>query len=85
MRCGQDPVPIDVAIAIDHLTLAAVEEGLGTCWIGSFYPEKVRELCGIPEDIVIVELLALGYPKDFSPVKKNRLNLKEIVFYEKWK
>jgi nitroreductase len=32
MRCGQVAYPIDVAIAIDHMTLAAVELGLGTCW-----------------------------------------------------
>ena len=82
MRCRQDPVPIDVAIIIDHITLAAVAEGLGTCWVGSFYPDKVRVILGIPEDIVVVELLAMGYPKDPSPVEKNRLPLEEIVRYE---
>ena len=84
MRCGQDPVPIDVAIIIDHITLAAVAEGLGTCWVGSFYPDKVRVILGIPEDIVVVELLAMGYPRDPSPVEKNRLPLEEIVRYESW-
>jgi nitroreductase len=84
MRCGQDPIPIDVAIAIDHMTLAAAAEGLGTCWIGSFYPEKVREILGIPEEIVIVELLPLGYPSDPGKVEKSRLSLDEIVKYEKW-
>ena len=84
MRCGQDPLPIDVAIAIDHITLAAAAEGLGTCWIGSFYPEQVREILGIPEDIVIVELLPLGYPRDPSRVPKNRLSLEEIIRYDSW-
>lgn len=84
MRCGQDPLPIDVAIAMDHMTLAAAAEGLGTCWIGSFYPEKVREILGIPEEIVIVELLPLGYPREPAKAAKNRLPLDEIVRYDQW-
>lgn len=39
MMCGQQCYPIDVAIALDHITLAAVELGLGTCWIGAFDEE----------------------------------------------
>ncbi len=84
MRCGQTCYPIDVAIAIDHLTLAAVAEGLGTCWIGSFNPDTVRRILGIPEQIVVVELLPLGYPKDPKPVTKSRLPLETIVRYERW-
>ena len=84
MRCGQDPLPIDVAIAMDHITLAAAAEGLGTCWIGSFYPDKVREILGIPEAVVVVELLPLGYPRDPSRVVKSRLPLEEIVRYDSW-
>jgi len=84
MRCGQACYPIDVAIAIDHLTLAAVAEGLGTCWIGSFNPDTVRRILGIPEQIVVVELLPLGYPKDPEPVRKSRLPLETIVRYEEW-
>jgi nitroreductase len=84
MRCGQACYPIDVAIAIDHLTLAAVAEGLGTCWIGSFDPEVVRKILAIPKEIVVVELLPLGYPKDPQPVAKSRLPMETIVRYESW-
>jgi nitroreductase len=84
MRCGQACYPIDVAIAVDHLTLAAVAEGLGTCWIGSFDPEVVRQILAIPKEIVVVELLPLGYPKDDQPVTKSRLPLETIVRYESW-
>lgn len=84
MRCGEKSYPIDVAIAIDHVTLAAVELGLGTCWIGAFYAENVKPLLGIPEDVPIVSLLTLGYPRSGSTRTKNRLPLEEIVRYEKW-
>jgi nitroreductase len=84
MRCGQACYPIDVAIAIDHLTLAAVAEGLGTCWIGSFDPELVRQILGIPKEIVVVELLPLGYPEDPRAVAKSRLPMETIVHYESW-
>lgn len=84
MRCGQLSYPIDVAITLDHITLAAVELGLGTCWIGLFDEKKVKELLGIPEDIRVVELMPLGYPTDSSPREKNRLPLESIVRYEHW-
>jgi len=84
MRCGEKSYPIDVAIAVDHVTLAAVELGLGTCWIGAFYPEKVRPLLSIPGSVPIVSLLTLGYPACGSTRPKNRLPLEEIVRHEKW-
>ncbi len=84
MRCGEKSYPIDVAIAIDHVTLAAVELGLGTCWIGAFYADKVREILGIPEDVPVVSLLTLGYPAPGATRPKKRLALEEIVRYERW-
>jgi nitroreductase len=84
MTCGQLAYPIDLAIAIDHITLAAVAEGLGTCWIGAFYENEVKKILNIPENIRVVELLPLGYPADPSAVEKNRLPLEKIVKYEKW-
>jgi len=84
MRGGLECYPIDVAIAIDHLTLTAAAEGLGTCWIGSFESEKVKQILGIPQEIIVVELLPLGYPQDPAIKEKSRLSLEEIVHYEKW-
>ena len=84
MRCGQTAYPIDVAIAIDHMTLQAVEEGLGTCWIGSFYEDQVKAVLNIPDNVRVVELLVLGYPAD-KPKPKNREPLDNIACYDKWK
>ena len=84
MRCGQACYPIDVAIALDHITLAAVELGLGTCWIGAFDEKEVKQILDIPAEIRVVALLPLGYPADSSVAKKKRLPLNEIVKYEHW-
>ncbi|MFQ5807602.1 MAG: nitroreductase family protein [Phycisphaerae bacterium] len=53
---------VDVAIALDHLTLAAVVEGLGTCWIGAFNEERVKRLLEVPRHVKVVALTPLGYP-----------------------
>lgn len=84
MRCGQLTYPIDVAIAIDHITLRAVELGLGTCWIGAFYEDRVKEIVNIPENIKVVALLAVGYPEDSRIISKNRLGIDDIAYYEEW-
>ncbi len=84
MRCGQAVGPIDVAIALEHIALRATELGLATCWIGSFYTDKVKEILGIPQNVTIIELMALGYPAD-SPKEHRREPLEHIVSFEKWK
>ena len=83
MSCGIPADPVDVAVAIDHMTLAAVEEGLGTCWIGAFSQEKVCKILKIPSSFKVIELLPLGYPAD-SPGPKVRKSLEEIVCQEKF-
>jgi nitroreductase len=83
MRCGQALGPIDVAIALEHIALQAAELGLGTCWIGSFWADKVKQILGIPEDVAIIELMAVGYPVD-EPKKAQREPMERIACYEKW-
>lgn len=84
MTCGQLCYPIDVAIAIDHMTLKAVEEGLGSCWVGAFYEDEVKKILNIPAHIRVVELLAVGYPARQPSGKKNRLAMEDIVRRERW-
>ncbi len=83
MRGGQLAYPIDLAIAIDHMTLQAAAAGLGTCWIGSFFEDQVRAILGIPGDVRVVCLLTLGYPAD-APSAKNRLPARQVISRERW-
>ena len=83
MRCGQPIGPIDVAIALEHICLQATELGLATCWVGSFYPEKVRPIVGIPDDVAVIELMAIGYPADKAK-EAVREPIEKIVSYSKW-
>lgn len=83
MSCGHPSHLVDVAIAIDHMTLTARELGLGTCWIGAFNQDKVRTVLGIPASVEIIELLPLGYPTGW-PAATSRLPLDEVVRYDGW-
>ena len=85
MTCGQLSYPIDVAIAVDHITLCAVAEGLGTCWIGAFYEDEVKRILSIPPEVRVVALLPVGYPKDPAPVTKLRRSLARIACYDGWR
>jgi nitroreductase len=71
---------IDIGIALEHIMLAAVAEGLGSCWIGAFEEAKVREVLKIPADLRIVALTPLGYPAQ-DPTAKPRKATKEVIFY----
>jgi len=84
MTCGQVSYPIDCAISVDHISLQAVREGLGTCWIGAFYEDQIRKILSIPDFVRIPIILTLGYPADSPPSFKNRRDFKESVFEETW-
>jgi nitroreductase len=83
MSCGQPAYAIDVAIAIDHMTLAARALGLGTCWVGAFYEDQVKNILNIPVSVRVVELMTLGYPDETHP-QRPRKTLNNIVCYERW-
>ena len=63
---------------------AAVECGLGNCWIGAFNEEKVKEILGIPKEVRVVELMPIGYPVFKEEKEKNRLPFDKIVKYDSW-
>jgi len=84
MPCGHPSHLVDVAIAIDHMTLAARELGLGTCWIGAFDQDGVRRILGIPKHVQVIELLPLGYPTSW-PSPTSRKSFDEAVCYDRWR
>ena len=75
--------PIDIAIALEHLILAATEKGLGTCWIGAFKEQLVKDILGVPEDVRVVALTPLGYPDREASIR-GRKPLTEIISYDKY-
>lgn len=81
MSCQVPAYAVDLGIAVDHITLAAAAEGLGTCWIGAFSQEEVKKILNIPKEYKVAALLPLGFPAD-SPKAKTRKDLEELVSYD---
>ena len=83
MRCGQPRYTVDLSIATAYMILEAHEQGLGTCWLGSFDENKVKEILGVPEKVRVVAITPLGYPNE-SPSQRPRKELEEIISYDKY-
>ncbi|MEM3445689.1 MAG: nitroreductase family protein [Thermoplasmata archaeon] len=73
----------DTAAAAMLIMLAALEYGLGTCWVGAFDEEAVRKILQIPEYARPVIILPLGYPAE-QPEMRKRAPLKEYLHLERW-
>jgi nitroreductase len=71
-------IAANVAIAIEHIVLRALDFGLGSCWIRLIDEQKVRELFGWSDNIYVVALLPIGYPAEFPEARK-RLKLNDIL------
>ncbi|WNZ29103.1 MAG: nitroreductase family protein [Candidatus Bathyarchaeota archaeon] len=84
MSCGQPCYVIDVAIALDHLSLAALEYGVSSCWISVFNENKIKEIFDIPDKVRVIALMLLGYPSEQVISEKKRLPLTELLKFEKW-
>ena len=77
---GKPYVDVDVAIAMDHLILAATEAGLGTCWIAAFDPAVAREVLDLPEGVEPIAFTPLGYAADQFG-SRGRKPLSDLVEY----
>jgi nitroreductase len=84
MPCDVPSYAVDLSIAVENMALAAVAEGLGSCWIGAFDQTKVKEVLGVPEKYRVVALLPIGYPKQ-PRAAAPRKSLSEIICYETFK
>jgi nitroreductase len=80
--CG-DSIDLDIGIALDHLTLAAADEGIGTCWIGAFDEEAVKKVLGVPKNVKVVALIVVGYPESeelLCPCDESRRKTGQEIF-----
>ncbi len=73
----------DPMIAVEHMALEAVEQGLGTCWIGAFDEAELRRILKVPENLAVVCLLPLGLP-DESPAPKTRKPFAQVFHKEEY-
>ena len=80
---GKSYCDVDAAIVMDHLILAAADQGLGSCWIGAFDARAAREVLGLPDSVEPVVFMPVGYAAD-SPGAKKRHPIDDLVRYEKW-
>lgn len=83
MTCGIPAGPVDCAIALEHIALAATALGLGSCWIGRFDQDACKRLLAVPAGATIIEMMTIGYASD-TGVRRTRKQLAEIVSYDKF-
>ena len=84
MVCGQSARTVDCTIGMSYMTLEAIEQGLGFCWLGWFYPEKVREVLHIPDDYVVVAVATIGYPA-VEGHRSGKKAKEEVIVYNQMK
>ncbi len=78
---GKNYGSVEIATVLDHLTQAAANEGLGTCWIHDFNVQATRQLLDLPKEVIPVAFSPLGYPADRAKPKEGK-PLSELVRYE---
>jgi nitroreductase len=79
---GEPYYPVDFGICFEHIMLAATAEGLGTCWIGFFDEDKIKEILNIPDKYRVLGLTPLGYPQKEKAEVSSRKELDEITHWE---
>ncbi len=78
---GKNYADIDAAIAFDHLTLAAYAEGLGTCWIGAFNSQVIKDALSLPADEEPLAMTPLGEPAE-TPKQTSRKPIGDLVVFK---
>lgn len=79
----KDYMMLDAGLAMEHLVLAATEQGLGTCWEGLFHEDMAHKALNVPDDVRVIAYTPLGYASE-ERRPRPRKSMDEIVFEEKW-
>lgn len=86
LGCGikdKDFPIMDLGIASAYMTLAAEDEGIGSCILGWFDEKKIKELVGVPQKKRLMLIISLGY--NLKPKRKKiRKDFDEVVSFEKY-
>ncbi len=80
---GFNAAEVDISIVMDHVVLAAANEGLGSCWICDFNEPRLKEILGVPPDVRVIAMTPLGFPAA-EPPPFQRKAFEELVRYEQW-
>jgi len=76
---------LDIGIAAEHFCLQAAEEGLGTCMLGWFNEEPIKDLLNVPKHKRLGLLITLGYfPQDYPLREKKRKGFEEVVSFNRY-
>ena len=79
---GKDHCDIDVSIVVEHMVLAAEEQGLGTCWVCNFDVAKCRENFNISQEWEPIAILPIGYPVEAdaaTQIEKKRKPVSDFI------
>jgi nitroreductase len=75
---GKDHCDIDIAIAVDHISLKATEMGLGTCWVCNFNAQTCKQILNLPDYMEPIVILPVGYPAENSDPNRHSEKRKKI-------
>lgn len=81
---SQKYAQMDIGIAVQTLCLSAVSRGLATCIMGGMHDEGIKGALGIPQDVPLRLMVAVGYNKHNHPRKKTRKPLEECLSFNEW-
>lgn len=81
---GIEYYQIDMGIALEHLVLKATELGLGTCWVGWFREDRVKEILGVPGKVRVLALISAGYSNEQNVAVRSRRPLNKIAWANRW-
>ena len=87
-RLGEQVMTIkageQIMISLAYMTLEAVNQGLGSCWMGAISPKDAHQVMNLPKNLFVHDFFLLGYP-DEDPKPRPRKELDKIVFWEKYR
>ncbi len=70
---------MNLSLAVSFMMLRATELGLGSCWVGMFNPDLIKERLGLSDNLRIVSLLVIGKPDEVETFPRKRKTIDEII------